>query len=63
MSSSYTATVTQDGRWWTIVVPGVGVTQACRLSDAEDAARELVAAGLDIPLESVNIDVVAEEGA
>jgi hypothetical protein len=55
---SYHATVTRDGKWWMIAIPGIdGLTQARRLSEAEKMAREYVAVSLDVPLESVAIDL------
>ncbi len=58
MSTTYTATAAREGRWWTVTVPAVdGVTQARRLGDVEDMARELVAVTLDVPVEDVAVEV------
>ncbi|MBO9555592.1 hypothetical protein [Cellulomonas sp.] len=63
MSTTYTATAAREGRWWTITVPDVGVTQARRLDDVEGMARELVAVTLDVPISAVTVTVeVAKVG-
>ena len=55
----YRAEVTRDGRWGMISIPEVdGLTQARRLSDAEQMARELVAVTLDVRLSDVAVKVV-----
>ncbi|MBF0686967.1 MAG: HicB family toxin-antitoxin system [Cellulomonas sp.] len=58
MSTTYTATAARDGRWWTVTVPDIGVTQARRLTEVETMARELVAVTLDVPLDEVGVHVV-----
>ncbi|WP_087507977.1 hypothetical protein [Cellulomonas iranensis] len=63
MSTTYTATAAREGRWWTITVPDVGVTQSRRLDDVEGMAHELVAVTLDVPLSDVTVTVeVAKVG-
>ncbi|WP_160158421.1 hypothetical protein [Cellulomonas sp. SLBN-39] len=63
MSSVYTATATREGRWWVISVPAVdGVTQALHLDDVAQAAAELVAVTLDVPVDDVRIEVVMASG-
>ncbi|TFH70619.1 HicB family toxin-antitoxin system [Cellulomonas sp. HD19AZ1] len=63
MSTTYTATAAREGRWWTITVPDVGVTQSRRLDDVEGMARELVAVTLDVPLSDGTVTVeVAKVG-
>ena len=53
---SYDATVTREGKWWMVAIPEIdGLTQARRLSEAEEMAREYVAVTLDLPLDSVSI--------
>ncbi|NMM17521.1 MAG: hypothetical protein HHJ14_10415 [Cellulomonas sp.] len=49
MSTTYTVTAARDGRWWTVAVPGVGVTQARRLSRVTAEARDLISVSLDLP--------------
>lgn len=63
--STYTAEVTREGRWWMINVPEVdGLTQARRLADAEQMARELVAVttGQDIDTIEVHASVTVVDG-
>ncbi len=61
MSTTHTATAAREGRWWIITVDGIGVTQARRLADATDTARELVAVSLDIPVEDVTVDLTVAD--
>lgn len=49
MSTTYTVTAARDGRWWTVAVPGVGVTQARRLSRVTAEARDLISVSLGLP--------------
>lgn len=60
--STYSATVTREGRWWMVHVPEVdGLTQTRRLADAEQMARELVAVTLDTPVDDVEVTVTVAE--
>lgn len=55
---TYRVIVSRDGRWWMISVPEVeGLTQARRLADVEQMARELIAVTLDVRLSEVAVDV------
>lgn len=55
---TYTAQARREGRWWMIEVPEIdGLTQARRLGDVEDMARELIAVTLDVPLDDVEVEV------
>lgn len=58
----YRATATRSGRWWAVVVPAVpgALTQGPTLKAAAAMAREAVALVLDIPEESVVIDLRPE---
>jgi hypothetical protein len=48
---SYAVEVSRDARWWTVRVPAIdGLTQARRLADVDQAARELIADTLDVPI-------------
>ncbi len=58
----FDATATRDGRWWLIEVPGIGATQARSLAGAEDQARDLVAAVLDVDIDEVSVDVLPDLG-
>ncbi|GAA4626344.1 hypothetical protein [Cellulomonas oligotrophica] len=63
MSEVYTATATRQGRWWIVSVPAVdGLTQALHLDDVAQAAAELVAVALDVPVEGVRVEVVTVPG-
>lgn len=58
MSQKYDVVITRDGRWWMVAVPAIdGLTQARRLSEAGDMARELIALETGVALESVEVDV------
>jgi predicted RNase H-like HicB family nuclease len=59
---SYTARCIRSGDWWAIQIPDVdGVwTQARRLDQVEHMARDAVAAMLDVPPDSFDLDVVPE---
>jgi hypothetical protein len=54
----YQVVVSRDGRWWMISVPEIdGLTQARRLADVEQMARELIAVTLDVRLSEVAVEV------
>ena len=54
----YQVVITRDGRWWMISVPEIdGLTQARRLADVEQMARELIAVTLDVRLSEVAVEV------
>ena len=58
MSKTYAAKVSRDGKWWMIDIPEIdGLTQARRIADVEQAARELVAVTLDVRLSEVAVDI------
>ena len=64
MCTSYAVQVSRDGRWWMIHIPEVdGLTQARRVADVEQAARELVAVTLDVKFSEVAVDVNYEDVA
>lgn len=55
---TYTAQARREGCWWMIEVPEIdGLTQARRLGDVEEMARELIAVTLDVPLDDVEVAV------
>jgi len=59
--SDYTATITREGKWWMVHIPELdGVTQARRLSEAGRMAQEYVAVTLNVPIESVTVNVEVE---
>ena len=56
--TTYTVSVTREGRWWIVRVPEVDqVTQARRLSEVTTAARELIAMTLDVPMSKARVRV------
>jgi hypothetical protein len=60
--STYTATAHREGDWWVVEVEGVGVTQAKRLDQVEDMARDMVALMTDVDIETVAVDVAPQVG-
>ena len=59
--TTYTVSVTREGRWWIVRVPEIDqVTQARRLSEVTKAARELTAVTLDVPMSTVSVLVRVE---
>jgi predicted RNase H-like HicB family nuclease len=58
---TYRVEVTREGRWWMISVPEIdGLTQARRLAEVEQMARELIAVTLDVRLSEVAVDVTLD---
>lgn len=59
---TYTARVSREGKWWIIRVTDFddAVTQARRLGEVEDTARDMVAAMLDTEPSDIKVDVQIE---
>lgn len=58
MNKTYATQVARDGKWWMIQIPEIdGLTQARRIADVEQAARELVAVTLDVRLSEVAVNI------
>ena len=58
---TYKVNVTREGKWWMVSIPAIdGLTQARRLSEAELMAKEYIAVTLDVPIESVDVQVNVE---
>ncbi|MBM9466101.1 hypothetical protein [Nakamurella leprariae] len=56
---THTATVTRRGGWWVVSIPALDVvTLTARAADIEGAAREAVAAHLEVPLATVRVQVI-----
>jgi predicted RNase H-like HicB family nuclease len=56
---SYDINVTRDGRWWMVEVPDFdGLTQARRLTEVAEMAREWIALETDVDIAQVEIGVV-----
>jgi len=55
--STYAVTVEEERGIWLIRVPEIPgvVTQACRLADAAENAREAIAVWLDAPYEDIDV--------
>ncbi|MFF1822657.1 hypothetical protein ACFVWG_35470 [Kribbella sp. NPDC058245] len=60
----FDATVSREGRWWMVEVPELdGITQARRLDEIEQVAREYVALTADLPLSQVQVRFSAIDAA
>ncbi|WP_306365382.1 hypothetical protein [Nocardia sp. CC227C] len=61
----YEAHVTgRDGRWWAVTIPALGedaLTQARKLSDVEEEARDYISVTLDVAPSTVEIEVVIDD--
>ncbi|SDS21985.1 hypothetical protein SAMN04488543_1303 [Friedmanniella luteola] len=54
----YQVNVTRDGRWWMLEVPDLDVTsQARRLGEVEQMAREAIAVTTDAPVDGVQVEL------
>ena len=59
--SEYTARVTREGKWWMIAIPEIdGLTQARRLSDAREMAREYIAVTADRSIDDIEVTLSVE---
>lgn len=54
---TYRTIVRREGSWWIVAVEGIGVTQARRLEEVEDMARDLVASMEDVDPGTIDLDV------
>ncbi|MFF0452233.1 hypothetical protein [Nocardia africana] len=61
----YEAHVTgREGRWWAVTIPALGEdaqTQARRLDDVADEARDYVTVTLDVAPSTIDIEVVIDD--
>lgn len=56
--NTYRVRATRDGRFWLLTVPELEiVTQARRLTEADEMARDLIATWLDVDPDTVAIDL------
>lgn len=54
--TAYEATAVREGKWWMVSIPAIdGLTQARRLSEATEMAREYIAVSQDVPLDTVSV--------
>jgi hypothetical protein len=59
MSHTYQAWVQRENRWWMIRIPEIdGITQARNKAEVELMAKDLVAISLDIPVDSVSVELL-----
>ena len=64
MNKTYAVQVSRDGKWWMIHIPEIdGLTQARRIADVKQAARELVAVTLDVKISEVAVEIRYEDVA
>lgn len=54
--TAHKASAVRDSKWWMVSIPEInGLTQARRLSEATDMAREYIAASQGVPLDTVSV--------
>jgi predicted RNase H-like HicB family nuclease len=59
--TTYTAKATRDGKWWSIEIPELGFfTQARRLDQVEEMARDAIALTLEVAPDSFDVTVAPE---
>jgi hypothetical protein len=63
--TTYSAHVHREGKFWAIDVPGVGFTQAVRLTNVDAVAREMISLVTDEPEDQIdlNTDIVVPADA
>jgi predicted RNase H-like HicB family nuclease len=60
MKREYKIDVIREGRWWMVHIPEIdGLTQARRLSEAEDMARDYIALHLGVARDRVKVDTAS----
>jgi len=58
---TYEVTATREGKWWMVAIPELdGLTQARRLAEVPEMAREYIAVTRNIPIEEVAVNVSYE---
>jgi hypothetical protein len=57
---TYEGRTWREGRFWAVEVRGVGVTQARRLSQVEEMARDLVAIMVRVPADTIHVEIRIE---
>ncbi|RVW02886.1 HicB family toxin-antitoxin system [Rhodococcus xishaensis] len=59
--TNYRVKVTREGKWWRVSIPGLdGLTQARRIGETEQMAREFIAVTTGTPIEGVAVDVTID---
>jgi hypothetical protein len=57
----YGVQVTREGKWWMVAIPELGgLTQARRLSDAAEMAKDYIAVTTNVPRDSFDINLTVE---
>lgn len=61
MMKTYHANASRDGRFWLVHIPEIGqYTQGRNLAEVEPMARDLIALWLEIPADTVHVEVHVE---
>jgi hypothetical protein len=56
----YKVEITRDGRWWMVHIPEIdGLTQARRIGEAEQMAREFIALETSTPITDVMVTIAS----
>jgi len=56
----YKVEITRDGRWWMVHIPDIdGLTQARRIGEAEQMAREFIALETSTPITDVTVTIAS----
>jgi predicted RNase H-like HicB family nuclease len=64
VTTRYEARLRRSDRWWAVEIPDLGIyTQGRTLDDAEHMARDAIAGVLDVPLDTVEVDLIVPEAA
>ena len=60
MRRHYKVEITRDGRWWMVHIPEIdGLTQARRIGEAEQMAREFIALETSTPITDVMVTIAS----
>jgi predicted RNase H-like HicB family nuclease len=60
MIREYKIEIERDGRWWMVHIPELdGLTQARRLGEAEQMAREWIAVSTGTPIKDITVHIVS----
>jgi predicted RNase H-like HicB family nuclease len=61
MTTTYDVTVSREGKWWMVDIPALdGLTQARRLAEAGQMAREWIALTTDSNIDDIAVNVTVE---
>jgi hypothetical protein len=60
MRRHYKAVVNREGRWWMVHIPEIdGLTQARRIGEAEQMAREYIALSTGTPIADIDVTIAS----